>query len=240
MSKVYPKAHCPTCDMEVSTHHLSWNNHLKMHAKKGELGPVSPVVDKPVDVEKVQAEPLLPNKIVAPSQIGDPKERALYERALQTQARFLAAPDSFSSPDESDEHMELRKLYAPDTIDKRDPMTGARLHKAPFHPYIGDRRTRDQDVNRGYVPVFDEHGRHVTTPGGDYLYKIDVRLFDAKQKAYSDENARILQQAEQSANGDRSTVDRSALGADEIPEPDTSTVKMEEATTTRGGRDGIS
>ena len=228
MKKEYPKQACPECGVEISTHRLSWTNHMKKHER--DKSPEQTASQSVTQVAaKVEAKPKAPAK-TAPSQIGDPVERELYERALQAQERFLKAPSSFASQSMCDEHMELRKLYAPDTIDKRDPMTGKLLEKAPQHAYIGDRKARDMDVNRGYVPVFDDTGRHVTTPGGNYMYKMDVRLFDAKQEAYAAESREILQQAEKTAST------RSTIGANdaEIPEPSTEMVTMDEATTMRG------
>ena len=227
MSK-HPKKDCPICGKSVSTHHLSWGNHMKSHEDKP-AAPAAPAKETAVEAKEVTAKAVA-RKAIAVEQIGDPEERALYERALQMQERFLTAPDGFASPNVCDEHMELRKLYAPDTIDKRDPITGKMLEKAPNHAYIGDRRTRNLDVNRGYIPVFDERGSHVTTPGGDYLYKRDVRLFDAQQTAYAEESNAILRGAEQKAGGGRVTVGDDA----DIPDPETDMITMEEATTSRG------
>jgi len=200
--------------------------HMRKHTREAEEAKVEPTRPAEVGFKK----PTLNSEELDAKlkSIKSPADRERYLMALEKQEEFRQAPDALVGEDLTDEHWELRKLYAPETIEHYDN-AGNLLKKAERHAYVGDRKKADVDVARGYVPVFDRHGRQVCNSGGDLLYSMDQEKYDMLQAKYAKQSKDELASAEKKMGGtmDKGTVD--SVDAD-IPSPDPSGVRMEQVT----------
>ena len=111
----------------------------------------------------------------------------LVELAKAKEKEYEAAPDAFISEDSTDQHLELRKLYAPETMDKRDE-AGKLLEKAPRSAYVADKNKLKLAAQRGYVPVLDGEGNMVVNDGGDVLTTISTERAERMREAPAKES----------------------------------------------------
>ncbi len=128
------------------------------------------------------------------TKIKDPVLAKRMEVALDAQNRFTEAPQLFVSENSSDEFMEYRKIYLPESIPISDPRTGQVLRPPQAHEYFGDPAEANTDVHRGYVPIINEHGEQVTTTSGMLMYRLDQRLHDARVGSAQRESASLTKQ----------------------------------------------
>lgn len=201
----YLKKECPVCKEMVSEFPPAWKRHANKHSG--------------ATTEEPKAEPMEPTKKPEQKKKYDPKrpeDQKLLEQALAAQSEMLKAPQSFVSHLSSDEHMALRKIYAPETIGSN----------AKFSAYFGDVREKRFDVAKGYVPVFNEHGELVTNHGGDIMYTIPNVIRDPRIRAAELESeARLRQVTEMAAK-------RNTTGG-KVPQADTDKLKEEVLTVER-------
>ena len=151
----YEKKPCEICGKEISTFPAAQANHMKKHAAQATAAtttaaPAATPVAKP---EVKAAAPELEDQI---------------KRALEAQAKFKQAPDIFIAEQTSDEMLELRKRYCPESIGIETPdelanrkARGENVHLATKHVFFGPYKDLDILVGKGYVPVLDENGRPV-------------------------------------------------------------------------------
>ena len=177
---VYQKAACPKCGKLISLHPLAWGNHDKA-CTGGKTVPESPkqpapaTEQQPVVVNESKKINALDERV---SKISDPKLRERMRIALDRQAQFEKAPELFVADTASDVFMKYRQRYLPESIPDIEVVGGKVRVKRPAlkHEYFGDPREVDSDVARGYVPIIDEHGQHVCTPDGMYMYETSQKL----------------------------------------------------------------
>lgn len=116
----------------------------------------------------------------------------LVELARKAQADFTKAPDVFVADMSSDEHMELRKAYAPQTIDVYSPDGRKLIKAATKHAYFCEADKLAIFAQRGYEPVRNEHGEFVINHGGDVLTVCPVTMRDARESAnWKESEARL-------------------------------------------------
>ena len=161
--KIYPKKACPVCKMMISTHHLSWGNHMNTHGEMAKMEGVT------ADAERNEPE------------FANEKDKGRYEKALQAQKRFLKAPEVFVGSQLSDERGELVKLYCPE----------AATNNPTKHCYFGRARDADVDASKGYAPVMNEHGVQVQH-GGDPLWWIPQAQYEMICSVSGEESRRQL------------------------------------------------
>jgi hypothetical protein len=154
--------------------------------------------------------------------IRNEADRILYEKALEAQAMYAKAPDGFASENSSDEFTEIRRVYAPDTFDEvqQNGKKVETVKKSPYHAYFGLPDRMHSDAARGYIPVFNEHGEIVRGPGDMPLYKLDRKLFDARERAAQLESeSRIASTRRNQASKNTAGIDDvDAIGENDIRE----------------------
>lgn len=187
-----PKKPCPRCGKDVSTHHLSWSNHVE----KGKGCPAfDHAVDKVVTEPSVEENPVETATVDAPPVEAavpettkvdtDPKLASLIAKAQAREAEMLQAPQLITGLDATDPFEECRRLYAPETFDVRGPR-GEMIRRAERTAYFGERGNEEYDIQKGYVPVVNPNtGAHVLGPGGMPLYTLSRKIKDKWQEAQS-------------------------------------------------------
>jgi len=201
------KKACPHCSKEVLPMH--WGRHIAKCEKEAAKVEAETTTTKEAkvatEIKKSQPKAAVADNSVAPETLEkmSPEIRDLYELAEKKQKEFEVAPNAFVTDRSYDEHMELRKVYAPETIDKvigRNERTGAPIfEKAPFHAYIEDKNELRLAANRGYKVKVDPSGQPVTTASGDVLMTCTREMSDRIQAARVGQAASRQKEAEQRA-----------------------------------------
>lgn len=141
----YEKIQCPYgCGMEVS----SMPGPMAMHKKKyhpdacpPDSEPVSPVVTgNPPQQNEADKETPVVAKV---NDNVDPKIKDLLMKAKAAQDTFKKAPRIFVSGQTSDEMLELRKMYLPESLGNNPSV----------HCFFDLESRLEQDAARGYSPV---------------------------------------------------------------------------------------
>jgi len=173
----YEKIKCPYgCGEEVS----SMPGPLAMHKKKSH--PDAQTIA--VEAQLRASEPVVDNgTVVAPvvakvEQKVDSKMKDLLMKAKAAQDTFKKAPQVFVSSQTSDEMLELRKMYLPDSLGRN----------ATVHCYFGLESQVEQYAAKGYAPV-----THPVT--GGYvrfnelvMLSLPIEIFKAMEKRAQDES----------------------------------------------------
>jgi hypothetical protein len=146
--------------------------------------------------------------------------RHLVETARAKEKEFEKAPEAFISTDSVDEHMELRKIYAPETVDKRGP-NGEYIEKAKRSAYIADKNGIKLAVQKGYVPKLDDEGNLVVTPHGDILCTVPRERSEAQQAASAKASKARLSAHEMNASSNAeiksdASADASSVKTEEV------------------------
>ena len=207
----YEKKPCPHCGEEVSTHPRWWKEHIAKHD-------VPEIKEEKPEVTATKTETPKAEKAGGPSEElmakMRPEEKELMERALAKQKENAVAPNISAITGSADENMELRKLYAPETIEERDP-SGKITKPAERHAFIADGKNLRMYVDRGYVPVLNGQGEFVRTPHGDVLCTQDMATHKAIESAVEKEN--LKRERTKAAAVKRAALDADGGGAgDEI------------------------
>jgi hypothetical protein len=170
---------CPICG-EMVTDHPRWRKkHIDSHNE-------TEINEENKEVTTV-AEPTAPKAAkIDLSKMRD-EERELMERALAKQKENAEAPDLSVLTGTNDEHMELRKAYAPETIEEYDAK-GKVVKPAERHAFIADGKNLRMYADRGYVPVLNGQGEFVRTQRGDVLCTLDMATHNAIEEAREKEN----------------------------------------------------
>lgn len=188
---IYEKTPCEVCGKLVSTYHMARKRHMKTHEPK-EVQSVSK--PRQAAVSAPQLSPATVEEInETVKSIPDEKTRERMRTALMRQKVFEEAPQLFASESGSDEFMEYRRAYLPESIPEYDPATGKVVRPPTKHEYFGDKSTIDQDVQRGYVPVLNAQGEHIATPSGMYMYWMPQKLHESRKAHASRESNALLQ-----------------------------------------------
>jgi len=168
---------CPYCHKMVNGESKRFSMH-KYHCKKK--------LEKPSGEKPPEQSPAKSEKPEYQPKTADIK--AIVDRALAYQKEMLKAPEAFTATMSSDENMQLRKAYAPETLpryDKKGNLLSAANGGHTHTAYIGDAKMLHQDIAKGYVPKLNEHGEYVVNQGGDILYtrprEITERIITANQ-----------------------------------------------------------
>ena len=201
ITEVIGKKTCEICGKEVSAKPGPFASHLKrckmLHEAKTE-----PAKETPMEEPKKVKHTVVDNIDKAGR-----AELELIKQALDKEQEFLKAPDAFISDKVTDPHLELRKIYAPETLEKVVWEDGKpKVIKPERHAYIADPRDITIDVQRGYVPKLDGHGRFVRAGSGGILTTCSQDMFERTEKKAQDEAARKFRNAEEGAGVDRSTI----------------------------------
>lgn len=184
-------------------------------------------VEAPAAAPAVATPPAPPAATTAKLQFADQADQERYEAALQAQERLLKAPAILAS-NHNDPRMELRRQYAPDTIDEFGVRNGKSVpvRRAQFTAFFGDRDKTSLYANRGYLPVMNEHRRQVEHEG-QLLYKRDRRISDAAEKAARDASLRRSanlhqtvrdMQSGEGGSPNAATIEEQAERREEIPQ----------------------
>jgi len=231
MSKFEKKA-CPECGKMVSSHPRWWKEHMESHATTPEVKEVI-VEEKEVTVKE---EP----KVKSDKPKLSAANLELVEIARRKQAEMLEAPEIMVSENSVNEHMEARKVYAPETL--ADPANGrtfirdrhGNITKKPtHHPYVADPDELKLAVQRGYEPVQDGHGEFVTAVGGGVLCTCPIEFAEARNDAQVAESERRLNISRDPKNTKSTTGQRDASGgkSDALGDFDTAGLKIEHSET---------
>ena len=182
--QTYEKKECPYCGKLVSTYPMTWKGHMKQHGE---------------EVEKSQTAEAKTTKPATKARNED--LQVLIERAEAVQEKFIEAPEAFVDSQLSSHREALIEIYigkeaAFGIPNPNPPLDGSRpwIKKPTVHPYFGRKEDRQRDVNRGYMPVLDEHGEHVNDQG-DWLYAIPYAQFEKTQSAYGKHSRQLMNQS---------------------------------------------
>ena len=182
------KSPCEKCGKEITDiAHIR-----KRHVDNCKGADMSTAVVEP----KIET-PIVEKKVKEVTGATDDIKR-LIEIAERNEAEYSRAPEAYVINSSEDEHMELRKIYAPETINKYDP-GGKLLKKAKRSAYIADKNALELAAQRGYVPKLNEAGEFVRTQHGDVLTTISAERADAMQAASAMESEGIMAGHEKSA-----------------------------------------
>lgn len=146
---------CPKCLKEVTASPGPYAKHVKNCKANADIAISAPTAE--IDLSK----------------ITDDEVRKVMEQAIKTQEAMRQSPQAFVNAGLEDEHLVLRRTYAPETLERYDAR-GRPLHT--HTAYIGRADQLSVDVGRGYVPVLNEQGQFVRNRGGDILFKIDRKI----------------------------------------------------------------
>lgn len=195
---------CEICHRHISTNRaVAWTNHMRKHEQAGET-----------QTAATPAPPIAPSgtetpNTTEPAKWTDETERSLYERAKLVEAKLLAAPETLVVSSTRDEFMELRRAFAPDTIDEFENLGGGRVKctkRATRHEYYAkDDNEVQAIIHAGYVPTRNpETAMFVRTSTGEVLTTIDRRIFDAREaSAQAESRARLPKKARKGMPGVR-------------------------------------
>lgn len=193
MSK-YPVEPCPVCGKMISSHPLAAGNHAKVHQLENPQIKEVPVSAVATPAPAAEA-PITP-QVAEAVKVKDPVLQARIARALAVQKDFSVAPDVWISESSSDEMMELRKRFLPESIPIADPRTGKVTKPPTKHEYFGDPREIDRDIDKGYVPIVHPvTGEQVKTPGGSPMYSLPQAMHDARIRKNQAESNRLFKQS---------------------------------------------
>jgi len=180
----FEKKECPYCKEMVSTYDKIWKGHIANHEKAGDA---SNTVLMPEKTSEVRYEP------------KGKELQVLVERAQKAQERFIQAPEAFVDGQLSDHRLSLAAIYVgKDKVfgepNLRPPTDGSKpwIQKPTEHIYFGERGARSNDVNRGYMPVLNEHGEHVNDQG-DWMYTKPYAQYEMEQQAHGKESTHRVQ-----------------------------------------------
>jgi hypothetical protein len=166
--KAIERRECPKCHGQVSSHPSAFARHINK------------CTGVPAVAEAEVKEEAAFKSNVNLDNIKDDSVRKIMEQALKTQEAMRQSPQAFVSSGLEDEHMVLRRTYAPQTLERYDAK-GRPIHT--HTAYIGRADQLNVDVGRGYVPVLNEQGQIVRNRGGDILYMIDRKISEARIRA---------------------------------------------------------
>lgn len=158
---------CPYgCGREIS----SLPGPMAIHKKKfhAEQPTVQPGNPDPVEPQKTETK-VAP---VAQTKPADAKMRDLMEKAKAAQDTFKQSPNIFVASQTSDEMLELRKMYLPESVGKN----------ASMHCFFALESTVEQYAARGYAPVV-----HPVTGGFVrfnelVMLKLPIEIFNAMER----------------------------------------------------------
>lgn len=129
------------------------------------------------------------------TQAKDPKLQARIKRALAVQQDFAVAPDVWVSNSSSDEMMELRKRFLPESIPQYDAK-GLVIKPPTQHEYFGDPREVDMDADKGYRSIIHPITRdQVKTPGGMLMYSLPQPMHEARVRKAQKESNRLFKES---------------------------------------------
>lgn len=203
---------CPKCQKEISAVPGPYARHVK-HCKGAVIAEVTP------------------NAEIDLSQITDDEVRKVMQQAIKTQEAMRRSPQAFVNVGLEDEHLVLRKTYAPETLERFD-VKGRPLHT--HTAYIGRSDQLHVDVGRGYVPVLNEQGQFVRNRGGDILYKIDRRISQAKIEAAGRESRDRLARITENTVARNASLHDGDLHEESFGAVGTLTLTEDDRTTTSG------
>jgi hypothetical protein len=209
----------------ISTFAVARKNHLA--ACKGDVSKGASAVSDNVETSskpEAATKPVDERDQIA--NITDDKLRERMRIALDRQRQFEEAPELYVSDAGTDEFMEFRKRYLPESIPEVEVSSGRVRVKRPelVHAYFGDPREVDADVAKGRVPVIDEHGTHVQTSCGMYMYRSSQKLHKMRQAQTGSEAAALLRQ------GTKEMVDVGDKSGSRTPVADGVVVEKESVT----------
>ena len=225
----HPREPCPVCGKEVSTLPVAWSQHAKTHAAQPEPEPkeVQPVSDEATVAVPPEDAPKASGEFDA---VKDAQMRRVLELAKAAQDRFVAAPQVFVGDTTSNEHMELRKQYLPESFNVSDPKTGKLIKRAEWHEFFDDPAERMETyAARGYFPVMDETGKQVVSPNGSRMWKRLSKIHDAVKDAPAAESRRVMKAMDEKMASDT----RDPLTVD----ADVGAVRIEQSSVTEEGID---
>jgi len=183
---------------------LAWKKHQLWHlrqsqpAQESEDGVTKAAQAAPVAQQKDAAMPKQP---VALDRVTDPVLKARLERAQRVQERFLKAPEAFVASDTSDEFMEARRVYLPESLPDFDVATGHVTRKPRVHEYFCEKGEVDVYVDRGYSPVLNERGDHHVLPNGMAMMSCPQELFERREQRARAESRRMSHQSAKQMQG---------------------------------------
>jgi len=196
----HEKIKCEDCGEMVSSYPPILSKHMKTHSEKESV--VTKVKEEKVEATVTEVKHL--------DKVKDPAIRQLVQIALEKEEEFRKAPEAFVAESTKDAHMELRRVYAPETMEKHIWHEGERIPeviRGTRHAYIADPRNIKMDVQRGYVPVLDGHGGFATAPGGGILCTCSNEMFDRIEEQNVAEANKRFRNAQKGAGIDESTTD---------------------------------
>ena len=213
---------CPKCGKMVTDIPHLRKRHVNTCEGISEVEePVVNEVEEPVVEEpKVEA----PKRQKKDEKYANDDVKYLMELARAKEKEYETAPEAFVDIDALDEHMELRKAYAPETIDALQG--GKVVNAADRSAYIADKNKLKLAAQRGYVPVLDGSGEFVRTSHGDVLCTISADRAKAQQESSAKVSRERLRGSEKQAASGSTMSGESA---------DASDVVIEEATRTKIG-----
>jgi len=210
------KSPCPKCgEMTTDIAHLR-SRHVDncdgtLEQKEPEMSPV----EAPVEVKEAP-------KKSSPANYANDEIKNLVELAQAKEREYEQAPDAFVNADSVDDHMELRKIYAPETL---DVMEGGKVVKtAERSAFVADKNQLKLAAQRGYVPKLDGSGELVRTAHGDVLCTIPAERSRAQQAAAAKASHDRLRKSE------KSVASKSTIKGETV---DASGIRVEQATRTK-------
>lgn len=194
----YEKKPCPICGKEVSTHHIAQMNHMKTHEPKDEQPePAQVSGESDATVSRVASGLEIIEKV------ADPELQQRMRTALEAQQRFAVAPQVFVASQTSDEMLELRKMYLPESLGKH-PTKACKF---------GEARDASRDAARGYMPVIDP-ATNAQVPLNELLmYWRPIEMARAEERRYQEESRQRIDRA---ANLKNTGVKANTVGGDPV------------------------
>jgi biotin carboxyl carrier protein len=174
---------CPKCGKECSTFPPAWARHQNVcNSNSTEEVQMSTAIQEVKETKTT--------RIGMKTEARSEEDRRLLERALAAQQEALVAPEIFVGEYGSDEHMQIREAYAPDTVDTIKangdvvpaPMVAAFVQSHKVAAYAA----------KGWQIALNDHGDRACNGGGDVLVKIDRRLYEAREKSYQEESSKRI------------------------------------------------
>jgi hypothetical protein len=145
------------------------------------------------------------------SKVKDEKLKAIIEKSIAVQNEMLAAPELVSFDMAEDMNYKLRKMYAPETIERYDE------NNKPLHThtaYMADVKELATDVvSRGYRPKIFPNGELITNQGGDVLCTRPLQISQKIERAQQEESRRRVAEVTKEAQQRSSAIRRVESGS---------------------------
>jgi len=222
MSK-HEKVACEVCGEMISSFPPAHKRHMNTHEAVTEEAPVveetvvEPDKEEPKE-EKKEVKSLGNANTLKNLDKASPAVKQLILEAMKKEEEFKEAPDAFVSSSTYDPHLELRRLYAPETLEtvEYDANGIPRAKPGELHAYMADPNELKLTAQRGYTPVLDGHGQMVTGAGGSVLCTCPQEMYERIQAKNIEESKKRFANIEKGIGTAKSTGVDEAMDVDGV------------------------